>query len=401
MDYNYMNFRDFVKDNRRPEVNHPQIEEPEIYDEFEEEEYQEPVKKPVKVQQRIIEEYDEPEEDFDYDEDDFYEEPVKPVRKVVQKVQPKVVRPQRPIQRPVQRPVAKPTYRPGYAMPESQYRRPLAVTPKQLKETTIEGTANTLTEAIKRKVDTVFYRFGIQGLEKLDEKILDTIEELQYPEPKQTRRPLKEMRRVPAKKVKKYRPLPLEEITPVPEPEPIYDEPEYTSELVDEPLEQEQIVEEPVIEEPVEVEEPVEPVQQVQPKVASPKPAFMRPQKEEKPQKVVESTGDEDEDMIAAALSMDYNDKPEEQKPVVSDEEIWGTVEAILESTPQQTLVHEPQTTSCLIQQPILIEQETQTDVKAEQEETKEEQPAQKIKRKRKVKSTEETQEVAKTDEEK
>ena len=57
-------------------------------------------------------------------------------------------------------------------MPVDQYNRPIQISKKQLAENTIENTANTLTEAIKRKVDTIFYRFGIQGLEKLDEKIL-------------------------------------------------------------------------------------------------------------------------------------------------------------------------------------------------------------------------------------
>lgn len=408
MDVYKMNFRDFVnQDSLRKPINQPTVDE---YFEDMDEEYQEQVKKPTKVQQRIIEEeYEEPDEDFDYeDEDDYYEEPVKHVHKPVKVVQKVVRQPQRPVvqqARPVQR-VQKPTYRPGYAMPENQYRRPLAVTPKQLKETTIEGTANSLTEAIKRKVDTVFYRFGIQGLEKLDEKILDTIEELQYPEQKLTRRQLKEMRRVSVKKVKKYRPLPLEEITPVPEPEPIpepiyeeppvYEEPEYTEPMVAEEIEQEPVVE--TVEEPV-VEEPV--VEVKKPVISSPKPSFMQTKKEEKPI-VIESTGDEDEDLINAAMAMDFSKKPEEKSPVISDDEMWNTVEAILESTPHQKLVHEPQTTSCLSQQTILDEQETQTDDKSEQVESTEEQSVvqPKPKRKRKQKTVEKTEEVSKTDEE-
>ena len=158
----------------------------------------------------------------------------------------------------------KPVYR--NAMPIDQYNRPIQISKKQLTENTIENTANTLTEAIKRKVDTIFYRFGIQGLEKLDEKILDTIEELQYPEQKT---PIKKsgvnMRRVPPRKpVRKVKPLPIQDIEP--EYEPVveqYEEPviEQAEEQVEEPIEQ--IVEQnvPVAEEPI--QEPVqEPVQE-------------------------------------------------------------------------------------------------------------------------------------------
>jgi hypothetical protein len=196
----------------------------------------------------------------DEGEEEYYEPeppkviPKKPVQQRVPMYRQQI--PQRTVVR------QKPVYR--NAMPIDQYNRPIQISKKQLTENTIENTANTLTEAIKRKVDTIFYRFGIQGLEKLDEKILDTIEELQYPEQKT---PIKKsgvnMRRVPPRKpVKKVKPLPIQDIEP--EYEPVveqYEEPviEQAEEQVEEPVEQ--IVEQnvPVVEEPVQeevVEEP-------------------------------------------------------------------------------------------------------------------------------------------------
>lgn len=252
-----MNFRDFVKkDNKRtiPEEPVEYLEEPvEELDEDTEEDYG---------------------EEEDDTEDEYYEEPVvyvppqppqRAAQRIVQRPQPKV---QRPAPRPAPRP--QPVYRPQpqriqrSAMPVDQYNRPIQISKKQLAENTIENTANTLTEAIKRKVDTIFYRFGIQGLEKLDEKILDTIEELQYPEPKQIKKSGVSMRRVPGKRVvRKPKPLPIQDIEPswknVPEvdeantdeffeelpPEPIYEEvQEPVEEPVEEPIE-EQVEEEP------------------------------------------------------------------------------------------------------------------------------------------------------------
>lgn len=253
-----MNFRDFVKeDNKRTRLIPT---EPEEY--FEEDATEE------------VEDLDEDTEGDFVEEDEqveYYEEPAprptpRPVQRVVQRPLPKVQ--PRPVQRPAQRP--QPVYRPQLqrvqrqAMPVDQYNRPIQISKKQLAENTIENTANTLTEAIKRKVDTIFYRFGIQGLEKLDEKILDTIEELQYPEPKQTKKPGVNMRRVPGKRVvRKAKPLPIQDIEPawknVPEvdesnteeyieelpPEPIYED---VQEPVDEPIEEQ--IEETVKEEP-------------------------------------------------------------------------------------------------------------------------------------------------------
>jgi S-DNA-T family DNA segregation ATPase FtsK/SpoIIIE len=267
-----MNFRDFVKeDNKRTRLIPTEPEE----EYFEEDATEE------------VEDLDEDTEGDFVEEDEpveYYEEPAprpaprqapRPVQRVVQRPQPKVQ--PRPVQRPVQRP--QPVYRPQpqrvqrQAMPVDQYNRPIQISKKQLAENTIENTANTLTEAIKRKVDTIFYRFGIQGLEKLDEKILDTIEELQYPEPKPIKKSGVNMRRVPGKRVvRKPKPLPIQDIEPawknVPEfkgemeypnteeyideqlqPEPIYEE---TQEPVEEPVEEpiEEQVEEPVKEEP-------------------------------------------------------------------------------------------------------------------------------------------------------
>lgn len=249
-----MNFRDFVKkDNKRtiPEEPEEYLEEP-------------------------VEELDEDTEDDycdgeDDTEDEYYEEPVvyvppQPPQRAAQRI---VQRPQPKVQRPAPRP--QPVYRTQpqriqrSAMPVDQYNRPIQISKKQLAENTIENTANTLTEAIKRKVDTIFYRFGIQGLEKLDEKILDTIEELQYPEPKQIKKSGVSMRRVPGKRVvRKPKPLPIQDIEPawknVPE---LKGEMEYPNveEAYEEPiLPPEQSYYEEPAQEPVEepVEEPIE-----------------------------------------------------------------------------------------------------------------------------------------------
>ena len=261
-----MNFRDFVKeDNKRTRLIPTEPEEEYFENDATEE----------------VEDLDEDTEGDFVEEDEpveYYEEPAprpaprqapRPVQRVVQRPQPKVQ--PRPVQRPVQRP--QPVYRPQpqrvqrQAMPVDQYNRPIQISKKQLAENTIENTANTLTEAIKRKVDTIFYRFGIQGLEKLDEKILDTIEELQYPEPKQIKKSGVNMRRVPGKRVvRKAKPLPIQNIEPTWKnvlekeepntdeffeelPEPIYEDvQEPVEEPVEEPIEEQ--VEEPVKEEP-------------------------------------------------------------------------------------------------------------------------------------------------------
>ena len=261
-----MNFRDFVKeDNKRTRLIPTEPEE----EYFEEDATEEVEDLDENTEGDFVEE-DEPVE--------YYEEPAprpaprqapRPVQRVVQRPQPKVQ--PRPVQRPIQRP--QPVYRPQpqrvqrQAMPVDQYNRPIQISKKQLAENTIENTANTLTEAIKRKVDTIFYRFGIQGLEKLDEKILDTIEELQYPEPKPIKKSGVNMRRVPGKRVvRKAKPLPIQNIEPTWKnvlekeepntdeffeelPEPIYEDvQEPVEEPVEEPIEEQ--VEEPVKEEP-------------------------------------------------------------------------------------------------------------------------------------------------------
>lgn len=251
-----MNFRDFVKkDNRRTIP-----EEPEEY-------LEEPVEE---LDEDTEDDYGEEEDDTD---DEYYEESVvyEPPQRTAQRI---VQRPQAKVQRLSLKPAPRPVYRPQpqriqrQAMPVDQYNRPIQISKKQLAENTIESTANTLTEAIKRKVDTIFYRFGIQGLEKLDEKILDTIEELQYPEPKPIKKSGVSMRRVPGKRVvRKQKPLPIEDIKPawknVPEFKGEIDEPNieevYEEQLPPEPIYED--VQEPVeelIEEQVEetVEEP-------------------------------------------------------------------------------------------------------------------------------------------------
>ena len=249
-----MNFRDFVKkDNKRtiPE-------------------------EPVEYLEEPLEELDEDtEEDCGHEEDDtedeYYEEPVvyvppQPQHRVAQRPVQRVVHQQPKVQRPAPRPAPRPqpVYRPQpqriqrQAMPVDQYNRPIQISKKQLAENTIENTANTLTDAIKRKVDTIFYRFGIQGLEKLDEKILDTIEELQYPEPKQIKKSGVSMRRVPGKRVvRKPKPLPIQDIEPAWKNVPEVDETN-TEEYIDEQLQSEPIYED--VQEPIQepVEEPVE-----------------------------------------------------------------------------------------------------------------------------------------------
>ena len=220
-----MNFRDFVKkDELRPSNRNRYYEDQEDQDE-------------------LVEDNEEFEEELDED----YEEPI------VQE------RPQRIVQRTVQRPQVvqnRQTYRQipqkrivCQAMPIEQYNRPIQVTKKALQENTIENTANTLTEAIKRKVDTIFYRFGIQGLEKLDEKILDTIEELECPD---TKTPIKKsganMRRIPAKKpIRKVKPLPIKEIQKYkyeePEQEFVEEQYEPIEELEEQKIQDVQVVE--------------------------------------------------------------------------------------------------------------------------------------------------------------
>lgn len=250
-----MNFREFVNSDRKPQYKEP-----------------EPIYEDVDDQEDYI---DEPEEDpnGDYEDgeegdEEYYEEPepskvIPPTpQRVAQRPVQRVPQRPRPVQRPVPQRVVRPQpqYRPvRQAMPVEQYNRPIQINKKQLTEDTIEGTANSLTEALKRKVDTIFYRFGIQGLEKLDEKILDTIEELQYPDAKQIKKPGVNMRRVPAKRiVRKPKPIQLEEVKPVPqyvpeeeyyeEPAPVYEEQEPMEEMVEEPIQEE--VQEPVEQKP-------------------------------------------------------------------------------------------------------------------------------------------------------
>lgn len=256
-----MNFRDFVKKDNK----HVIPEEQEFYEE--------PIEE---LDEDTEDDYGEEENDT---EDEYYEEPVvyvppqplqRAAQRIAQRPQPKV---QRPAPRPAPRP--QPVYRQQpqriqrSAMPVDQYNRPIQISKKQLAENTIENTANTLTEAIKRKVDTIFYRFGIQGLEKLDEKILDTIEELQYPEPKPIKKTGVNMRRVPGKRVvRKPKPLPIQDIEPswknVPEFKGAMEYPnteEFFEELPPEPIYEgvQEPVEEPVEEQVTEtVEQPVE-----------------------------------------------------------------------------------------------------------------------------------------------
>ena len=182
----------------------------------------------------------------------------------------------------------------------------------------------------------------------------------------------------------------MEEVPPVPQ-EPVYEEPvyqepiSYEDPIVDEPIEE--TASEAISEQPVEeiVEEPIKTPPQPKKAVASPKPSFLQPNKVEKPKKI-ESTGDEDEDLINAAMSMDFNESVEEQKPVVSDEEIWGEVEAILESEPSQKLVHEPQTQSQLMIQPTQVDEQVETPEEVQEQPTEEPKP--KKKRKQKTEET-------------
>ena len=283
-----MNFREFVNSDRKPQ--HQYKEPEELYEEVDDD-------------QEYIDEPEEPNDDFEDEgegDEEYYEPEPEPSKVIPARPQRVAQRPvQRQVQRPVQRPMPQRVVRPQsqyrpvrQAMPVEQYNRPIQINKKQLTEETIEGTANSLTEALKRKVDTIFYRFGIQGLEKLDEKILDTIEELQYPEAKQIKKPGVNMRRVPAKRVvKRPKPLPIQDIKPVPQYEPeeesnadeFFEEfPEELREAIKAPVEEP--VEEPVQEQPA--QEPVE----------------------EKPQtmaNILESMGDSMKDIAGQLLNID------------------------------------------------------------------------------------------------
>lgn len=328
-----MNFHDFINNDKKKYVQVPKI-----------------VKQPIK------EKYEEPEEEYeefdddtiddtideDYQEDEYYE---KPIRK------PPVSHSHRNNGNYTN------YYRTGqsgaypakrqqmlYTLPEEQFESQISVSDELLDENCIENTANTLSETIKRKVDTVFYRFGIQGLKKLDEKILDTIDELQYPEEFYKQRKLQEMRRVPI--IKKRKPLPIEQIK-----KPVVVQ-------YKEPIEEY----EPIEEEPVERPEPIQKV------VSSPKPKFLQTPKTtttQKPkflQKKETSTETvNDEDLMEAVVSMDFNEKPIDEKvSCISDDEMWNTVGAILETSPSTEYKHEPQCTSVLPKETATIEEATE-----------------------------------------
>ena len=123
-----------------------------------------------------------------------------------------------------------------------------------------------------------------------------------------------------------------------------------------------------------------------------------------KPQQVLntkvnteELSGDDDDDLISAALHMNFNEKIEEEKQeAVTDDEMWNTVEAILEAKPSQELVHEPQGTSVLPVQPQPI---NDTTVEENVQETQVNESADEIveppkpKRKRKSKTTDDVEE--------
>ena len=282
--------------------------------------------------------YDKPKHTERYAPTPTIKKPMKPIHKAYQ-------RPQQPIQKPV---VSKPTYTTktaGYALPPDQFNRPISINKKQLAENTIEGTANSLTEAIKRKVDTVFYRFGIQGLEKLDEKILDTIEELQYPESRR----LTEMRRIPPKKpIKRQRPIPLQNIAPIPKQEPIVEEP-----MVEEENEEFFVEEKPIVK-----EKPIqsEPRPIVQPKIQK-KVVPQQPPRQEiveeydsnnsifdfddsnvPTQTIKESTsyGDELDNIVAEANMLDYAEPPKKKETTEEeDEAFWEAANAILATEPK------------------------------------------------------------------
>lgn len=67
---------------------------------------------------------------------------------------------------------------------------------KTVKEETMENDAfneaQTYIKNLKKKIDTVFYRFGMSGLERIDEAIIGTLNEMLHPENK---KPIKESQR--------------------------------------------------------------------------------------------------------------------------------------------------------------------------------------------------------------
>ena len=89
--------------------------------------------------------------------------------------------------------------------------------------------------------------------------------------------------------------------------------------------------------------------------------------------------------MIRAAYNVDFTPEEEKHEDAVSDDEMWNTVEAILEAQPSQELVHEPQGTSSLPAPPPSIDELQEAEPVIEEPPV--EQPK---KRKRKPKTVEE-----------
>lgn len=195
-----------LEDRRRQKMNrHPVVEEKRIV-----------VQQPVEKKIIYVDQYGNEIKNF------------KPAEKPEPIIEKRVV--QRPVQKPVQRPIQK------------QIVRPVE------KKLTIEGTAAQNIDSLKKKIESIFFRFGIQGLERLDEKLQDVIDELMYPDYRdnyernkktKNKKDLREMRRIPSRKiVKKVVHKPIEVA------EPVYEEPvEEIQQIIEEP---QQVIEQPI-----------------------------------------------------------------------------------------------------------------------------------------------------------
>ena len=138
--------------------------------------------------------------------DDYELPPPKPrpQRRVVEEYEPpkKVVQPQpRPVQQPVQR------------------------MPRQLNE------AYTMIEAMKKRIEDIFYNYGIIGLQRLDEALDDVIEEIMNPEPivktieVPVQQPVKKIKRKRIRKPVVKEIVEKDEVEEVPEEEYIEEDP--------------------------------------------------------------------------------------------------------------------------------------------------------------------------------
>lgn len=270
-----MSFRDFLNKKQRPiveqNIDDNQEQDYVEQDEQDEQEYEEEPENEIEPEEIVENDETGEDDDMGYHNDRYEEYDELPQRELRRPVERHEYRQPTYRQEPVRKVVSRPVRQAPrtQAMPIDQYNRPISINKKHLQENTIENTANTLTEAIKRKVDTIFYRFGIQGLEKLDEKILDTIEELQYPEPKPVKKSGANMRRLPPRKTaRRPKAVPIDNFIRKPVQEDyvdVVDEEPIVEQEFEQPVNSHAAVidDTPEIDENTQVEEQVEQVEEV------------------------------------------------------------------------------------------------------------------------------------------